>query len=126
MVDLNTLTFLAFISYLAALLAILLMLSRRSPSTIILSPQTQPEAKPPEKPPKPKVYLHTITATPNNVKLLGFLKQLEEQGISYTMTKHEKTNTIQFKTDRILQNIDELKRKGVILDAKIEEVEEDV
>jgi len=51
--------------------------------------------------------------------------EAKEQGISYTLTKHEKGNaTIQFKTDKVLQNVDELKKKGVIIDAKIEEVQE--
>jgi predicted nucleotide-binding protein (sugar kinase/HSP70/actin superfamily) len=62
---------------------------------------------------------------PNLIKVQGLIKQLEEQGINYTLTKHEKANaTIQFKTDKVLQNIDELKKKGVIVDAKIEEVQE--
>jgi predicted nucleotide-binding protein (sugar kinase/HSP70/actin superfamily) len=124
MLDVEMLVFFAFIAYLAVLAAILFM-SRKSSSPILLSyPQMQSEAKT-EPPPKPKIYKHTITASPNIIKTQGLLKQLEEQGISYTLTKHEKANAkIEFKTDKVLQNIEELKKKGVILEAKIEEAKD--
>jgi hypothetical protein len=121
--DVEMLVFFAFIAYLAVLAAILFM-SRKSSSPILLSYPMQSEAKT-EPPPKPKIYKHTITASPNIIKTQGLIKQLEDQGISYTLTKREKANaTIEFKTDKTLQNIEELKKKGVILDAKIEEVKD--
>jgi len=132
MLDVEMLVFFAFIAYLAVLAAIL-FLSRKSASSQIFlsSPQmysdtkASPPSPSPSPPPKPKIYKHTITVPPNLIKIQGLIKQLEEQGISYTLTKHEKANaTIQFKTDKVLQNIDELKKKGVIVDAKIEEAQE--
>jgi hypothetical protein len=123
MLDVEMLVFFAFIAYLAVLAAILFM-SRKSSSPILLSYPMQSEAKT-EPPPKPKIYKHTITASPNIIKTQSLIKQLEDQGISYTLTKREKANaTIEFKTDKTLQNIEELKKKGVILDAKIEEVKD--
>jgi len=124
MLDAESLMFFAFIAYLAVLVTILLT-AHKSQSTIVFSPQAFSEPKPAE-PPKPKIYKHTITTSPNMLKTQGLIKQLEEQGITYTLTKHEKANaTIEFKTDKVLQNIDELKKKGVIVDAKIEEVKND-
>jgi hypothetical protein len=129
MLSVEMMVFLAFVAYLAVLASILFMSRRSSSAPILLSyPQMQSEAKTEAKTepqPKPKIYKHTITASPNIVKTQGLLKQLEEQGISYTMTKHEKGNaTIEFKTDKVLQNIEELKKKGVIIDAKIEEAKD--
>jgi|GEM_PF-3421553 len=129
MLSVEMMVFLAFVAYLAVLASILFMSRKSSSAPILLSyPQMQSEAKTEvktEPQPKPKIYKHTITASPNIVKTQGLLKQLEEQGISYTMTKHEKGNaTIEFKTDKVLQNIEELKKKGVIVDAKIEEAED--
>jgi hypothetical protein len=129
MTTVEMMLFMAFIAYLAVLVAILFLSRKSSSSQIFLSyPQTSADAKAfptPPPPPKPKIYKHTITVPPNLIKVQGLIKQLEEQGISYTLTKHEKANaTIQFKTDKVLQNIDELKKKGVIVDAKIEEVQE--
>ena len=128
MLSVEMMVFLAFIAYLAVLAAILFLSRKSSSSQIFLSyPQTSADVKalPPTPPPKPKIYKHTITVPPNLIKVQGLIKQLEEQGINYTLTKHEKANaTIQFKTDKVLQNIDELKKKGVIVDAKIEEVQE--
>jgi hypothetical protein len=130
MLTVEMMVFLAFIAYLAVLAAILFLSRKSASSQIFLSyPQMSSDAKAlpptPPPPPKPKIYKHTITVPPNLIKVQGLIKQLEEQGISYTLTKHEKANaTIQFKTDKVLQNIDELKKKGVIVDAKIEEVQE--
>jgi hypothetical protein len=129
MLTVEMMVFLAFVAYLAVLAAILFLSRKSSSSQIFLSyPQTSADAKAfptPPPPPKPKIYKHTITVPPNLIKVQGLIKQLEEQGISYTLAKHEKANaTIQFKTDKVLQNIDELKKKGVIVDAKIEEVQE--
>jgi hypothetical protein len=127
MLSVETMVFLAFIAYLAVLAAILFLSRKSSSSQIFLSyPQTSADVKAPPPPPsKPKIYKHTITVPPNLIKVQGLIKQLEEQGINYTLTKHEKANaTIQFKTDKVLQNIDELKKKGVIVDAKIEEAQE--
>jgi hypothetical protein len=128
MLDVEMLVFFAFVAYLAVLAAILFLSRKSASSQIFLSyPQMSTNAKalPPTPPPKSKIYKHTITVPPNLIKVQGLIKQLEEQGISYTLTKHEKANaTIQFKTDKVLQNIDELKKKGVIVDAKIEEVQE--
>jgi hypothetical protein len=129
MLTVEMMVFLAFVAYLAVLAAILFLSRKSSSSQIFLSyPQTSADAKAfptPPPPPKPKIYKHTITVPPNLIKVQGLIKQLEEQGINYTLTKHEKANaTIQFKTDKVLQNIDELKKKGVIVDAKIEEVQE--
>jgi hypothetical protein len=129
MLTVEMMVFLAFVAYLAVLAAILFLSRKSSSSQIFLSyPQMSADAKAfptPPPPPKPKIYKHTITVPPNLIKVQGLIKQLEEQGINYTLTKHEKANaTIQFKTDKVLQNIDELKKKGVIVDAKIEEVQE--
>jgi hypothetical protein len=130
MLSVEMMVFLAFIAYLVVLAAIL-FLSRKSASSQTLpcycqaSADAKAQPPPPSPSSRPKIYKHTLTAPPNTIKVQGLIKQLEEQGISYTLTKHGKANaTIQFKTDKVLQNIDELKKKGVIVDAKIEEVHE--
>jgi hypothetical protein len=128
LIDANSLLLSAFIAYLVALVLISYSARKSSSETpkivYAVPPQVAQQLHQPE-PPKPKIYKHTITASPNIIKTQGLLKQLEEQGISYTLTKHEKGNaTIEFKTDKVLQNIEELKKKGVILDAKVEEAKD--
>lgn len=67
-------------------------------------------------------FKHTLTVTSDLAKLQGLLEQLNSKGIHYTVFMQSGCNpTVTFKAPEKLLNISELKRKGVIVEAKIEE-----